>query len=328
MIDKVILYDIKCGKNYISTLEARQILGRAGRTYNKFEQGQTYIFCKEDQLDKANQYYYGDDNTVNSNLIDVDMISFHILPDILNNKIKSILDIKIWFEHTLSFVQGNNIDENKIYQHLIHNECIDQNFNITQIGKLSISYYYSPNRIKVLKEKLLYLLTLEDYSLMSFAWVFSYYKGQNKIFHPLYELFSQQVSSKYYLNGQFNDFFTYYLILNNKSIKKIGSLIGKTRKDFSRLLGLTKKLSKIINVNIDKYLKLIETMLYYRVSIDGAQLMHDIDCYDVNIIRKLLQIQVHNYKQLEYNIDFINNFFESKISDVCNKIVQERQNEC
>ena len=325
MIDKVILYDIKCGKNYISTLEARQILGRAGRTYNKFEQGQTYIFGKQQQLDKINQYYYGDDNTVSSNLNNVDMIAFHILPDINENKIKSIEDIKQWYQKTLAFVQGNVIDENEIYNYLIFTNCIDQNFNITEIGKLSISYYYSPDRIKVLKEKLLYLLTLEDYSLMSFAWVFSYYKGFNRIFHPLYDVFSQQVSTKYYLNGQFNDFFTYYLILNNKSIKKIGSSIGKTRKDFSRLLGLTKKLAKIIDVNVDKQLKLIETMLYYRVSKDGAQLMHDIDCYDVNVVRKLLQIQVRNYKQLQYNIEFINNFFDDKISSVCNKIVQERK---
>jgi hypothetical protein len=76
-------------------------------------------------LDKVNEYYYGDDNTVNSNLIDIDMISFHILPDILENKVKSIIDVKNWYEHTLAFVQGNKTDENAIYNHLVSNECID-----------------------------------------------------------------------------------------------------------------------------------------------------------------------------------------------------------
>lgn len=326
MIDKVILYDIKCGKKYISTLQTRQILGRAGRTYNKFQQGSTYIFGLQNQKDKINQYYYGDDNTVNSNLNDIDKISFHILPEIASNKVKSKYDIQKWFENTLSFHQGNKIDIDKIYQYLIQNNCIDQNFNLLSIGILSIKYYYSPKRINILSQKMKYLNNLQDFSIMSLSWMFSYYSG-SKVFHPLYLQFEQMITSKYYLHlNQIFDFFTYFLILNNKNIKKIASYIGKTRKDLFRLLALTQKIAQFNKINLDKQLKLIETMLYYGVSIDGAQLMLDIDCYEINIIRKLLQIQIHNYKQLQYNIDFIKSFYDEKTFNICNKIVQERTN--
>lgn len=325
MIDKVILYDIKCGKKYISTLQARQILGRAGRTYNKFEQGQTYIFGKEEQSDKINQYYYGDDNIVKSNLVDIDKIAFHILPDISNNKVKSIDDIKYWYEHTLAFIQCNKIDYNNLYSYLISNKCINEKFQMMPIGNLSIKYYYSPNRINVLSEKMIYLNNNNDFSDMALSWMFSYFSG-HKVFHPLYIQFQEMISAKYYLhNNQMFDFFVYYLIFNHKRIKKIDAYIGKTKNDFLRLLALTSKISKINQINIDKQLKLIETMLYYNTDKTGAILMDEINIYDNDVIRKLLQIQVHNYKQLEYNIDFINNFYGGKIADVCNKVLQERK---
>ena len=325
MIDKVILYDIKCGKNYISTLQARQILGRAGRTYNKFQQGQTYIFGKEQQLDKINQYYYGQDNIVKSNLIDLDVIAFHILPDIKCKSVKTKKDLEQWYDKTLAKVQNNNVNVDDLYNYLIENNCINEKFELQHIGKLSIDFYFSPNRINVLVQKFKHLQTIQDFSLMAFAWAFSYYKIQKKINHPLYEQFDLNVSSKFYLNGQLIDFFVNYLILNNTRIKQLDTLIGKNKKDFLRLIALTKCVFRYFKINKEKQLKILETMLYYRVSMDGAKLMHDIECYDVNVIRKLLQIQVTNYKELQYNLDFINSFYEDKFSDACNKIVQERQ---
>ena len=327
MIDKVILYDIKCGKNYISTLEARQILGRAGRTYNKFEQGQTYIFGKQQQLDKINQYYYGDDNTVNSNLTNIDMIAFHILPDIQTNKVKNIQDIKKWYQDTLAFVQGNIIDENELYNYLKVNNCIDQDFNVLQNGELSIQFYYTPKRISVLIQKLNYLIQQNDFSLMALAWLFSYYSG-NKVFHPLYQQFQQERSNKYYLkHNELFDFFFYYLILNGRSIKKIGSYIVKTRKDIFRLFAVLKKIVKsnqdMPNIN----LKLIENMIYYNVNKEQSQLMEKLNCYDKNLIQKLNYFNIQSVQDIDFKLDYIQNFFDRKTFQKCLTLIKEQKND-
>ena len=323
MIDKVILYDIKCGKNYISTLQARQILGRAGRTYNRFQQGETYIFGKQQQLNKINQYYYGDDNTVKSNLTEIDKIAFHILPDVLNNSVKSLSDIKLWFEKTLSFAQGNTIDENQLFQYMISTKCIDESFQLLQNGKLSIQFYYTPDRICTLCQKFDYLLQNNDFSIVALAWLFSYYSG-NKVYHPLYVQFQQLKSSKYYLkrNQQF-DFFVYYLILNGRSVKKIISYINKTRKDLFRLIAVLKKIVKSKEISLEVDLKLIENMIYYNVNKQQSQLMQKLHCCDRNLIQKLNYFEIQNIDDIQFKLDYIENFFDKKTFEKCLKLIQE-----
>lgn len=327
MIDKVILYDIKCGNKYISTLQARQILGRAGRTYNKFEQGQVFIFGKQQQEDKINQYYYGDDNIVRSNLNQIDKIAFHILPDIKNSNVKSLNDIKKWYQNTLAFKQGNLFQQKKIYDYLIEKKCIDSNFNVLTNGDLSIQFYYTPDRVSVLQQKLDFLIQQNDFSIMAIAWLFSYYSG-NKVFHPLYFYFQQILSSKYYLNkGQKFDFFVYYLIFNNKSIKKICSYIGKTRKDIFRLIAMLKKIVKNKNIDINKHLKLIENMIYYHIGKEQSDLMQKLNCYDKDLINKLIYFGVSSIEDIEYKLDYIESFFNRSVYQKCLKLIKDNKDD-
>lgn len=327
MIDKVILYDIKCGKDYISTLEARQILGRAGRTYNKFEQGETYIFGQQHEIDKINQYYYGNDNNIKSNLIQIDKIAFHMMPDIQFGLIKNKDDMKQWYDETLASLQNNTIDVDKLYDYLIETKCINQKFQLLINGQLSVQYYYTPNRINVLNEKLQYLNSQNDFSINAFAWLLAYYSG-NIINHPIYEYFQQQKSSKYYLNyNQQFDFFVYFLILNRKSIKKISSYIAKTRKDIFRLLAMLKKMCKKQNIDIENDLKLIENMIYYNSTREETQLMMKFKCYDRNFISKLIYFNIQNIQDLEYKLDYIKVFFDNKTFNKCLNLIKEIKND-
>lgn len=317
MLDKVIVYDIKLRNEYVSSLEIRQLLGRAGRTYNQFQQGEVYIFGKDDDNDIIDNYFYGKDNKICSNLNDIDKICFHILPDIESGLVKNINDIDIWFSKSLSFIQGNRINQNDIFNYLLKNKCIDNEFNILFNGFLSIRYYYTPNRINVLNEKINYLYQLNDFSLMAFSWLFSYYSGY-KVYHPAYFEFKDLISSKYYLNlDEEFDFFVYYLIFNNRVVKKIGSYIGKTKKDIFRLLSVVKEISSNNEINIENNLKILETQLYYNVNATYANLMHDIGIFDKKVIENLSDLCVYNYEEMINKIDYIKTYADQRTYKIC-----------
>lgn len=317
MLDKVIIYDIKLKNKYVSPLEIRQLMGRAGRTYNAFQQGEVYIFGKEEDDEAIENYFYGKDNEIKSNLKDNDIISFHILPDIASGEVKKIEDIKKWFSGSLSAFQGNSIDENEIFLHLIDCGCIDENFNVLLNGNLSINFYYTPKRIKVLNEKLDYIFQIDDFSTMAFAWLFSYYSGY-KVFHNLYFEFMDNKSSKYYLdNDEEFDFFVYYLILNNRSVKKIGSYIEKSKKDIFRLIATIREISNHKELNIEKNLKLIETQLYYNVNTKIANLMHDIGIFDKKAVEILYELGIKDYNDMKEKIDHIKSYADFRTYKSC-----------
>jgi hypothetical protein len=50
----------------------------------------------------------------------------------------------------LAKVQNNNVNVDDLYNYLIENNCINEKFELEHIGKLSIDFYFSPNRINVL----------------------------------------------------------------------------------------------------------------------------------------------------------------------------------
>jgi len=324
MLDKVVIYDIKLKDEYVSPLEIRQLIGRAGRTYNKFQQGEAYILGKEEDEDVIDNYFYGKDNKICSNLNNLDKISFHILPDINNNNVKSIEDIGNWFSKSLSFAQGNEIDCNEIFDYLINNKCIDEKFNVLFNGFLSINYYYTPNRINVLSEKMDYLYQIDDFSWIALSWLCSYYSGY-KVYHPAYFEFKDMISSKYYLdlNEEF-DFFVYFLIFQNRMVKKIGSYIGSTRKDIFRLLSVIKEIAKHKEINIENNLNLLETQLYYNVNARCAELMHNIGIFDKKTIEMLLDLCIKDYNDMICKIDYIKSYADPRTYKMCIDFIKSK----
>lgn len=317
MLDKVIIYDIKLKNEYISPLEIRQLMGRAGRTYNQFQQGEAYIFGKNEDNDTIDNYFYGNDNKICSNLNDLDKISFHILPDINTGLVKNVDEIDGWFKKSLSFIQGNEIDKNDIFNYLLEKKCIDNNFNVLFNGYLSINYYYTPNRINILNEKMDFLYQINDFSWVALAWLCSYYSGY-KVYHPAYFEFKDNISSKFYLDlDEEFDFFVYYLIFQNRVVKKIGSYIGNTKKDIFRLLSVIKEIAKHKEINIERHLNFLETQLYYNVNARCAELMHNIGIFDKKTVEMLMDLCIKDYNDMISKIDYIKSYADPRTYKMC-----------
>ena len=176
MIDRVMICGIRRANELIPRSDILQAIGRAGRSYTK--DGNAVILVNKFDESRAYDYLYGKTPDVKSQLFELSNIAFHVLPEIKNHNVKNKEDFNEWYSRSLSFAQNKKVSYNEIINYLEENECIIKDGNkiiCSEIGKISSNLFFEPQRLKILKDKILFHKEVDDWKNELFiSWLMSY----------------------------------------------------------------------------------------------------------------------------------------------------------
>ena len=166
----------------VSSLELRQMAGRAGRTYDAFETAEVSIMVPQQDENEATNSIFGMLPDVNSSFHLPENIAFHILPHIFNGSVTTTVEAEAWFSRSLAALQGAKPDFQAIEKSLVEWECItlvDGKWQITELGKLACKHYYHPEDAYHLKNKLYEVHDNRWFSCnAALAWGMAFTKGR------------------------------------------------------------------------------------------------------------------------------------------------------
>ncbi len=147
MIDEVIICGVRRARELVDIEEIKQAIGRAGRSYTKA--GKAIIVCPSGDADYAEQCLNAETPPVKSELTTVEEVSFHVLPWI--DRVYDEESFQKWYSRSLASVQGNQLRWADVSKYLLDTGCIDEEYNVTEFGRISIKMYYTPARLCELK---------------------------------------------------------------------------------------------------------------------------------------------------------------------------------
>jgi replicative superfamily II helicase len=305
MIDKVIICGTRRAKELIPARDIQQFIGRAGRSYTK--SGEAIILSPSSDLSYAESCLYEKTPPINSELSSIDNIAFHILPWI--DMIYDEESFQKWYQRSLAYIQGNQISWKEVVEYLFQYECIDEEYNLTPFGKISVKYYYSPARLSIMREKMLeanangnilelipisYILSSEYIPTANVdAWELSEYKSA--------------VASEGYVfeHGELIHAYSYYCILTNNIPKWIKHLAIPLKEDLPRLFGALSSLAEEENLmEVAKGIKTIEIAALRKVTIELAKIIEEFGEIKKSSAYELQELGIYNKKDLNDREDY------------------------
>lgn len=306
MIDEVIICGVRRARQKIQIGQIKQSIGRAGRSYDK--SGKAVILCPSQDLEYAESCIYDETPPIKSELNNLESISFHILPWI--DRIYDEQSFQRWYERSLASIQGNKFTWNEVSRYLIDNQLMDQEYNITPFGKISVKTYLEPEKLINLRDKLLeanangnvfepvtlsYILASEKMSL------------SNVNAYELYEYKSALSSNGYmFQHGQIIHGYAYYCIFNNTIPRWVKHVVNNLKDDFSRVINALAMVADYENLkDIQKQIKVIEISVTRKVSIELARIIREFNLQKKASAYELKQLGIINKDDLEENEDYL-----------------------
>lgn len=154
MIDRVVIYDLKCGGRFVDSNDIRQMIARCGRTYRKFEQGNAYVLHLPDEADFAQECVSSPPEPLVSSLSDYENLVFHLIPLIEKGSITGASGIDDWFSRSFSYAQGNRIDSSALVSRMSADGVLLSGFRLSDMASLSSRFYYPFHAVQYLDSKL------------------------------------------------------------------------------------------------------------------------------------------------------------------------------
>lgn len=321
MIDKVIVCGVRRAKELIPERDIQQFIGRAGRSYTK--SGEAIILCNSSDLNYAKSCLYEKVPPINSELNTIDNIVFHMLPWL--DMIYDEESFQKWYKRSLAYTQGKEIKWKDVIEYLFTYDCVDEEYNLTPFGKISVNYYYSPKRLTIMKQKLLEANANGNVlELIPISYILSneYIPTSNVEAYELSE-YKDKVLSKGYIfeHGELIHSYAYYCILTNNIPKWIKHIAIPLRDDLSRLLGALSSLAESQNlIEVSKEIKIIEIAALKKVPIDIANIINEFGDIKKSSAYELKELNICNKQDLiEMEDYFINHASELLKKDLQNQ---------
>lgn len=309
MIDKVIICGVRRAKEKIEIGQIKQSIGRAGRSYSK--SGEAIILCPSSDLQYAQSCMYESTPPILSELNNVEKIAFHILPYI--DRIYDEESFQKWYQRSLSFLQGYKISWKELSTYLIENNFIDEEYNITQFGNISVKTYYQPNKLIRLREKLLQAKAngniLQPLTL-SYILANERISVSNVNSHELYEYKSSLLSNGYsFQNGEIINGYAYYCIFNNSISRWIKHVVNSLKEDFSRTISALSMIAEIENLKeISNEIKIIEISVMKKVTIQLARIIKEFNLQKKSSAYELKELQIYDKNDLKTKENYLINY--------------------
>lgn len=306
MIDKVIICGVRRAKEKIEIGQIQQSLGRAGRSYSK--SGEAIILCPSSDLEYAESCLYESSPPITSQLSNLDSIAFHILPWL--DRIYNEETFQNWFNKSLSSLQGNKFNWDEVSKYLLETNCIDEEYNITEFGNISIKTYYSPNQLIKLKDKLLQAKANDNiFQPLTLSYILAnqHITASNVNSYELYEYKSLLSSYGYFFeHGELMHGYAYYCIFTNTMPKWIKHVITSLKEDFSRTLNALSMIAISENLKqVSKQIKVLEISVMKKITIELANIMNEFSLQKKSSAYELKQLKIFNKQDLIDREDYV-----------------------
>ena len=306
MIDKVIVCGLKRANQSIPINDIKQFIGRAGRSYDK--SGQTIILCDSSQIDYAKKCLYDESPPIISELNQIESISFHVLPCL--DRIYDEQSFQSWYKRSLSYLQGKEIHWKEIHDFLLNNECINIENEITEFGKISVKMYISPEKLTLMKNKLLQVKANGDvFDSLTISYILSneHIPIGNVNAYELSEYKSQLSSSGYlFEHGELIHAFSYYCIFSNNIPKWIKPTLSSLREDLPRLF------NALIQLCLEQGLKqeaqqinIFQISSLKRVSVQIAEIINEFHLNKKASAYELIDMGIKDKNDLKDKEDYL-----------------------
>lgn len=313
MIDNVIVYGInRTVKKLIPKHEISQMIGRAGRSYAK--SGNAYVMVPDKNINRAKDMIFGDHPPVISSMHNITNVSFHVLPLIVNGGVRDKESFDDWYSKTLSSHQGKKVRYEDVVSYLVDNECVSKigdRVIATRLGNISSSYYYQPERLYILKDRMMELASNEEMPILSaekLSWFLSYFNiivgGVNENDVQTYR--SNVYNSGYFfLNNEELHGYVFYCLMDMQRPKWLTYMLDSERRDIGRLMNACRKIAVGYDIDFLQQLKIIELSITRRVTPKIALFMIDCGVAQKGITMELYELGVRSRNDIENKFDYL-----------------------
>lgn len=306
MIDKVIVCGLKRANQLIPITDIKQFIGRSGRSYDK--SGQAIILCDSSQIDYAKKCLYDESPPIISELNQIESISFHVLPCL--DRIYDEQSFQSWYKRSLSYLQGKEIHWQEIHDFLLNNECINEENELTEFGKISVKMYISPEKLMLMKNKLLEVMANGDvFDPLTISYILSsqYIPIANANAYELSE-YKSQLSSQGYMfeHGELIHAFSYCCIFSNNIPKWIKPTLSSLKEDLPRLFNALIQLciEQGLKQEAEK-IKIFQISSLKRVPIQIAEIINEFNLNKKTSAYELNDMGIKDKNDLKYKEDYL-----------------------
>lgn len=245
MIDEVIVCGVRRARELVDVGEIKQAIGRAGRSYTK--PGTAIILCPSSDASYAERCLNEETPPVRSEMTTVGDVAFHVLPWI--DRVYDEDSFQRWFSRSLASVQGVGMHWSEVSGYLLEMGCINEEYELTDFGRISVRMYYSPSRLLRIREKLLEAEANEnatDIVTLSYIFASEHIPLSNVEAWELSEYKSSVMGNGYsFSGGELMHGFAYWCAMNGGIVPKwIRHVVSQIRDDLPRLFGATEMLAE------------------------------------------------------------------------------------
>ena len=213
-----------------------------------------------------------------------------------------------WYSRTLSFVQGKKISWREVREFLLQVECVKETDDfscLTDLGEISFRFYYPPDRIYWLKDKLRLIVNsgiIKEPEAIS--WLLAYQHcsiGEAKA-DELSEYKSAVNSLGLYFHcGELTEGYAYYCMLSRRKPKWLKHKIEELKKDIERLFGALQQIARVEEIPVSNTLEVWLQCVKRKLPYELGELSLEFPDATVAQLFELDSISVHRKRDLIKN---------------------------
>lgn len=300
---RVIIADVRFGRQMIEVHDLKQMAGRAGRK-GFDEKGDCYVIVPTDlkgiSFENIKSRYSED--IITDSALNEDNFTFHLISEISLGNVLTYEEAQNYFDKTFCHFQGINLNIHNTINDLLSCNAVVQDgkyLKVTPIGKISSWLFFYPQDIYMLYKR---LQTLEENDI----------KNAIKISVMLGDLYSHSSiinamqKNAIKADDSFNltnvnklaTVYSYYLMINNKINNNFKSIMIGLITDLDRLQSACLLLNSYYNLGKENLIKRLFSRVRYGIPYKMTQFAI-IKGIGKVILKNLMHEKVYNVKDLK-----------------------------
>lgn len=282
MADRVVIVDARRGPSRLTSREMAQMAGRAGRSHD-VESAFVDVVVSERDHDYAREAILNpSDWSVDSSLYETDECAFHVLPSIVEGKVRCISDVAEWYNKSFAAFQGYVLDADSVVERLIEQGMIlsrKGRFVATELAETAVDYYLRPVDVDAwvrnFAEVVQRGLEQDDGALV---WALATTPSQNNCGYTskwdLSNACTDMVSaSGFSVPGEYRvAALVWWRLLGGPSCGEVKYLVAERRRDYGRVDAVLRVANEVNEWGIDEAIDELEVRVKHGVTSDLVKL--------------------------------------------------------
>ena len=333
MSNRIIITDIMRAGKEVPVSELKQMIGRGGRDQNE-KVAYADIVLENDSIEYIKEKMDSDrDLLVNSQINEIDEISFHIVADIENGLIRSVKDIEDWYSRSFSCFQGNKLNLKHLLNFLVGIGAIRLNrdkVSNTNLGKIAAKFYFTPNVIYTWKKNFTLLFEQgRQYDDISTVWAMADVPVQKSWYNVKNDLdvisdFKSSVDAGGFEWEHSNNVsaFPYWTLIGGPRVKAASGIMGDLKKNYGRTHQAFMHLDRhCAKWGMAEYFEELDLRVRYQIGADLVDLCK-IDGIGKNLAKWLYNMDIRDIDDIRENADSIIIMSDYELKELIEKLVK------